>query len=211
MNATCVRRMIGWRIAMMAVLVAPSIAIRAAERAKPDLSKVPGVVIDHSPASSGLYIGSPSIVILHNGDYLASHDLFGPKSNEHVSATTKIFRSADRGKTWSHLADIQGAFWSSLFEHKGDVYLIGPHHHHGSVLIRRSTDGGSTWTDPKDKNTGLLLDGEYHCAPMPVIEHAGRLWRAMENAGGGSEWGKRYRAMMLSVPVDKDLLKADNW
>jgi hypothetical protein len=46
---------------------------------------------------------------------------------------------------------------------------------------------------------------------MPVIEHAGRLWRAMENADGGSEWGKRYRAMMLSVPVDKDLLKADNW
>src|SRR5262249_1845623 len=154
---------------------------------------------------------APSILILGNGDYLASHDLFGPKSNEHVSATTKIFRSADHGKTWSHLADIRGAFWSSLFEHKGDVYLIGPHHHHGSVLIRKSTDAGKTWTDPKDKNTGLLLDGEYHCAPMPVIVNAGRLWRAMENAGGGTEWGKRYRAMMLSIPVEKDLLKADNW
>src|SRR5512138_3152415 len=42
--------------------------------------RVPGVVIDHRPASSGLYIGSPSLVVLTNGDYLASHDLFGPKS-----------------------------------------------------------------------------------------------------------------------------------
>jgi len=95
-----------------------SIAVRAANGDGGDFSKVPGVVIDHSPASSGLYIGSPSILILGNGDYLASHDVFGPKSNEHVSATTKIFRSADRGKTWSHLADIHGAFWSTLFEQR---------------------------------------------------------------------------------------------
>ena len=34
----------------------------------------PGTVIHHSPAASGLYIGSPSICILPNGDYLATHD-----------------------------------------------------------------------------------------------------------------------------------------
>src|SRR2546427_8804887 len=113
MSGAVVMRGIGWRISIMAAWLAPIIA--NAGEPKPDFSKVPGVVIDHSPASSGLYIGSPSILILSNGDYLASHDLFGPKSNEHISATTKIFRSADRGKTWSHLADIQGAFWSSLF------------------------------------------------------------------------------------------------
>ena len=58
---------------------------------------VPGVVIDHSPAASGLYIGSPGLAVLPNGDYLASHDLFGPKSREHECPTTRVFRSADRG------------------------------------------------------------------------------------------------------------------
>ena len=43
-----------------------------------DTSKVPGVVIDHSPKSSGKYIGSPSIAILPNGDYLEWRALPGP-------------------------------------------------------------------------------------------------------------------------------------
>jgi hypothetical protein len=60
-------------------------------------SRVPGVVIDHSPAKSGIYIGSPSIAILPSGDYVASHDLFGPKSTGHTRAMTRVFRSADRG------------------------------------------------------------------------------------------------------------------
>src|SRR5690606_24787661 len=39
----------------------------------------------------------------------------------------------------------------------------------------------------------------------------GRLWRGMEDAAAGTEWGKRYRAMMMSVPIDADLLDASNW
>ncbi len=42
--------------------------------------QVPGVVIDHSPARTGQYIGSPSIAILPDGSYVASHDLFGAGS-----------------------------------------------------------------------------------------------------------------------------------
>ena len=38
-----------------------------------DHSRVPGVVIDYSPASSGKCIGCPAIAILPNGDYVASH------------------------------------------------------------------------------------------------------------------------------------------
>ncbi|MBN2296116.1 MAG: hypothetical protein JXM70_27040, partial [Pirellulales bacterium] len=72
--------------------------------------------------------------------------------------------------------------------------------------------GGQTWTDPKDADSGLLTgSGEYHTAPMPVIIHDGHLWRSFEDAGGGKKWGIRYRAMMLSAPVDADLLKRESW
>lgn len=203
------------RISAFALSVALSAVsvLAAGEKPAPkaDFSKVPGTVIAHSPAASRIYIGSPSIAVLGNGDYLATHDLFGPSSTEHTSAVTRVFRSTDRGKSWAHLTDIQGAFWSTVFEHQGNVYLMGTTSHHGNAVIRRSTDGGKTWTTPRDRAFGLLREGQFHCAPVPVVLHGGRLWRGMEDAAGGKEWGKRYRAMMLSAPADADLLDADRW
>ncbi|RMF92068.1 MAG: exo-alpha-sialidase [Planctomycetota bacterium] len=174
-----------------------------------DLSRVPGVIIDHQPATSRLYIGSPSIAILEDGTYVASHDLFGPGEG---AQCTLVFRSTDRGRTWERIARIPNQFWSTLFTHRGALYLIGPAGSYGPVVIRRSTDGGSTWTEPRDKKTGLLDDSaRYHCAPVPVVEHAGRLWRGIEDAMAGGGWGAHFRALMMSVPVDADLLDADNW
>lgn len=173
---------------------------------------VSGIVINHSPASSGIYIGSPSLAVLTNGDYVASHDEFGPRSSEHSRAVSHVFQSHDRGAHWKRISTIDGAFWSTLFIHRGALYLIGPDKHHGNVLIRRSWDGGVTWTSPTNSTTGLLrADGQYHCAPMPVIEYAGRLWRAMEWRNPPIAWGINYRAGMLSVPADADLLQAANW
>jgi len=173
---------------------------------------VPGVVIDYSPASSGLYIGSPSLAVLTNGDYVASHDFFGPKSGEHESAQSRVFRSEDRGATWILAATIQGQFWSKLFVHRSALYFLGTDRHHGNAIIRRSTDGGATWTSPRSSRSGLLReDGQYHCAPMPVLEHNGRLWRAMERRDPPNGWGITYRAGVLSVPVEADLLDANQW
>jgi len=173
---------------------------------------VPGTVVTYSPASSMQYIGSPSLAVLPNGDYVASHDFFGPNSSEFVQAVSRVFRSADKGKTWKQVGEISGAFWSSLFVHKGALYLLGPDRHHGTVLIRRSDDGGATWTKPTGAGNGLLLQGMFHCAPMPVVEYNGRLWRPMETAHGPIlQWGKRYGAMVMSAPVDADLLNAKSW
>lgn len=89
---------------------------------------------------------------------------------------------------------------------------MGTWKHHGNFIIRRSLDGGITWSEPTDSKNGLLLEGEYHTAPMPVIIHNGRLWRAMENARANTTaWGKRYSAMVISAPVNSDLLDAENW
>jgi hypothetical protein len=188
-----------------------SSAISSERPATADNSRVPGVVIDHSAASSGIYIGSPSIAILPSGEYVASHDQFGPKSSEHRRAITRVFRSADKGETWRHLSDINGQFWSTLFVHRGALYILGTLGHYRHVVIRRSSDGGRSWSEPKDGNTGLLLEGRYHCAPVPVVIHQGRIWRAVEDTTEPRRWGLPFRAMMMSASADGELLRAESW
>jgi hypothetical protein len=169
----------------------------------------PGVVIDRSPDPARIYIGSPGLAVLPGGDYAASHDFFGPGT---TNGQTAVFGSTDRGRTWQRLATLDGQWWSSLFVHGGALYLMGTSKEYGNAVIRRSTDGGRTWTRPEDGDSGLLLsDGRYHCAPVPVVVHAGRIWRAMEDARGPGGWGSHFRAFVLSAPADADLLKADNW
>lgn len=172
---------------------------------------VPGVVINHIPASEGRYVGSPGLAVLPDGDYVASHDEFGPKSGQRTGAMTRIFRSTDKGKSWRKIADIENAFWSTLFMHRDALYLLGTTYEYGDLVIRRSTDGGATWTVPEGEHSGLLRDGEYHTAPVPVIEHKGRLWRGVEPAPGPAGWGVRFQAAVMSAPVEADLLKASNW
>jgi sulfatase modifying factor 1 len=174
-----------------------------------DDSLVPGVVIDHSPAGSGMYLGSPSIAVLPNGFYIVSHDFFGPATNEDQTA---IFRSKDAGKTWEKLTDFYGQYWSTIFTHEGALYIMGTSTHNGDIVIRWSTDGGLTWTTPKDRDTGLLAtQGRFHCAPVPVVVHNGRIWRGMEEIyPPEGPWGS-FRTFVISAPVDADLLKADSW
>src|SRR5262249_44998120 len=69
----------------------------------PDPSRAPGTVIAPRPAASETYIGSPSLAVLADGTYLASHDLFGPGSTKDRTA---VYASVDRGKTWARRADI---------------------------------------------------------------------------------------------------------
>ncbi|HOH42833.1 MAG TPA: sialidase family protein [Candidatus Hydrogenedentes bacterium] len=178
-----------------------------------DVAAPPGIVISHSPQSTGKYIGSPSITVLPSGHYLAAHDYFGPESNEHVCATAVVFRSEDRGESWTRLAEMQCLFWPKLFTHRGAVYLLAVEKHHGAIVIRRSDDEGAHWTEPLDAHSGRLTPSEeqYHTAPGPVIEYKGRLWRAFEDAMGGIRWGERYQALMMSAPVDADLLNASSW
>jgi hypothetical protein len=181
---------------------------------RPDHAKVPGVVIAHSPKSSRVFLGSAGIVVLPDGAYLAKHDEFGPGSTEKTSAVTRVYRSTNRGRTWAQLSRIDGLFWASLFVHRGSIYLLGTTagHRHGYAVIRRSADGGRTWTEPKDERSGRLFpDISYHTAPVPVVVHQGRIWRAMEDEKGGTSWGVMFRAFMMSVPEDADLLVAANW
>lgn len=175
-------------------------------------SGVPGVIVDHSPAISGIYLGSPGIVILPNGDYLAKSDEFGPGSTMEEEGVTRIYRSRDRGMSWSREEDIPGLFWASIFKLRDATYLMGTTCRYGNLVILRSIDAGHTWTKPQDRRTGMLFsEGYYHCAPVPVVVHNGRIWRAMEDAMGSGGWGHRFRTFMMSARIDTDLLDAENW
>jgi hypothetical protein len=169
----------------------------------------PGVVIDFSPARDKQYIGSPSIAILPDGSYAAAHDFFSPGNQ---GDRTLVFRSTDRGLSWQRSADLKGQWWSGLFAHRGKLYLMGTSQAYGKCVIRRSDDGGTTWTEPKDGKSGVILaEGKYHTSSMPVVVHGGRLWRAMEDGDGPGGWGSHFRAFVMSAPEDADLLDAANW
>ena len=161
------------------------------------------------PARGRTYVGSPSIVVLPDGTYVASNDLFGAGCS---GDTTWIHASTDRGQSWQRIAVLVGQWWSTLFVHRGTLHLMGTTREYGSAVIRRSDDGGRTWTTPDHAHRGLLRDdGRYHCSPQPLVIHDGRVWRAMEDLHGGHAWGHHFRAFMMSAPLEADLLRADSW
>ncbi len=175
-------------------------------------NKVPGVVVDYIPASTETYLGSPSICILPNGDYVASHEFFGPASTEWESALTVISKSSDKGKSWKKISEINGQFWANIFVHNNALYIMGTWNHDGNFIIRRSTDGGVSWSNPVDSKTGLLLEGAYHTAPMPMVIHNDRIWRAIEHPiKFDTSMDTHLCPMVISAPVNADLLNAANW
>ncbi len=178
-------------------------------------------VVHFSPACTGIYLGSPSIVRTPNGDLLVSMDMFGPGAPRSEGTkqynTALIFRSCDDGDTWRYVTCVQNTFWASLFVHRGKVYYLGCSEAYGSIVIRRSDDNGTTWTEPDDEHSGLLFKAgpgntgpNFHCAPMPVVEHEGRLYRAFENCTP-REWPSGFRSLVISAEADIDLLKSSSW
>ena len=182
-------------------------------------------IVVHSP-DPGIYLGSPSLARAPDGALVISHDFFGPNSPEDARGQwyrTQIFQCSDEaggvgeGAHWERIAQVDGAFWSGLFVHRGALYLFGTSARYGDIVIRRSVDGGRNWTVPREDKSGLLFRGgpgreppNYHTAPVPVLVHGGRIWRAFEDNTTG-HWPTGFRALVLSAEEDADLLCADSW
>jgi hypothetical protein len=172
-------------------------------------------VVSHSPASTGIYLSSPSIVILPDGRYCATCDEFGPRSTERSSGVTRVFVSGDRGRTWEALPKVQPAFWSTLFVHHKALYLIGSTNsgETSRLFIRESSDWGHTWSNPTGPDNGLLRPD------VPVQTNAGniticdgRLWfGSVFDLLGPRGWGTSFRFFVMSAPLKADLLKDSSW
>jgi hypothetical protein len=195
-----------------------SLRIRRLEASDPDDDgtlplKPLQTVIDHCPVSTGLYIGSPTMCILPNGDYVATHDLFGPAGNEYANPTHVIFRSSDKGVTWQEISRVGEWFWGRIFVLNGVLYGIGNQYGtNDNMLIRKSTDGGYTWTKPTDSKNGVLFTGLCEMQTNDVLIHNGRIWKAfMTVSTSPSTWPQKYCATVMSAPVYADLLNADSW
>ena len=174
--------------------------------------EVPGTVIKHSPASTNTYLASPSIAILPNGDYIVSHDYHGSGAG---LARTDVYKSTDQGQTWALSSLLFSQYWSNLFVHENDLYILGTRGGYNDLVIRKSTNGGATWTTPSNSSNGILKEtipsAAYHTAPVPVVVANGRIWRAFEDTGADGDWPEHFRAGMMSAPVDADLLDASSW
>jgi len=188
---------------MRILLTTAAIVLAAATFASAE--KVPGVVIDHQNASTREYIGSPSILIAPNGNYIATHDFFGPGSTSTTSAETRVFVSEDRGASWHQTASFHDQFWSNLFIDNGHIYLMGTSAEYGHIVIRTTPDNGQTWSAAHF----LTDDSGYHTAPVPVVFHNGFIYRAFEHHPVGP-WGS-FQAFMMWAPVNSDLTKPSSW
>jgi hypothetical protein len=180
-----------------------------------DFSKVPGVVVSHSPASSRIYLSSPSIVILPDGRYYATCDEFGPGSSERTSGVTRVFISGDRGRMWEALHKVQPAFWSTLFVHHKALYLIGSTNSgdNSRLFIRKSPDWGQTWSNPTGPEDGLLRpDVPVQTNAGSITVSDGRLWfGSVFDLLGLHGWGTSFRFFVMSAPLKADLLRDASW
>lgn len=184
---------------------------------------VPGTVIHYSPRTSGNYLGSPAIVILPNGDYLASHDNFGPGSTEATLGQTFLYRSANRGTNWTLLGqmnemvaglpDDDGQFWNHFFQLNGELYGIGSSCGSGGFLIlRRATNNGAQWShaDPAPGYSGHLFPGTNWGAGHMLVIHEGRIWLPVQRGRGTGIFGDSYAAA-ISARTNSDLLLPASW
>ena len=165
------------------------------------LANVPGVVVDYRTNASRTYFFSdPEIVVLPNGDYVASHALAGSLSNSGVSGTTSVFRSSDKGATWSSLGDLPNMLRGSLFVSGSALYLIGANKDTSgnNTQIRKSLDNGTTWTTPSGTTSGLFSSVGGPGTPTNPVVYDGRIWCG-------------FTTSVYSAPVGSDLLNQANW
>ena len=153
------------------------------------------------------HINNVCITILPDGNYLSL--CTGSEGNSRLA----FFISRDKGVTWEKYGAynqdkslIYNMF--TLFVHRGTLYLMGLGDKHMNIYLVKSDDNGMTWTEPTDKDHGLLFEGDCSTASTAIVVSGGRIWKACERYAPTDD---NKRPFVMSAPEDSDLLKASNW
>lgn len=177
-------------------------------------------VVKYQPELSRTYLGSPCVVRLPDGALVVTHDYYGkgcPRNHQADESLTSVYRSEDNGDTWVNITHVMNAYWNHLFVLDGSLYMMGCSQQYGNLVIRRSDDGGFTWTHPVDEKTGILFRGgdyweppNYLSTAVPAYIHNGRIYKAYEDLDP-LPFGPGFQALVISAPIDSDLLDGSNW
>ena len=146
----------------------------------------------------------PQILIRPDGSLLACVEHSGHYGTKIGSY---VYRSTDRGESWTQLATLYSPASATLFEVQGTPCLLGSESSHRSApaVLRRSVDGGLTWKDaemlggPKIRGAG---------AGAPVVQGA-RLWQVFARVYQ-SDQGFTQSLAVASAPID-DGLESSGW
>lgn len=160
---------------------------------------------------------NPRLVILPDGTFVAAVDhgvgCFVPAPR---TPAVSVFRSTDRGQTWVVTASLSSPFSASMFAVGDDLYLLGAAErtqrtYVGGLVIKQSKDGGRTWSEARDRTTGQLADQLSHSLWPEAVICGGRVWRPQEVRSHREDNVLESDLVVMSAPVDADLLNADSW
>lgn len=157
---------------------------------------------------SGKFLGSPSLVRANDDSLIAGMDYFKLQGAQNI---VTLFKSYDNGASWTHLCDLHPFYWSSIFSHNDELYMIGLSTEYGDLRIIKSADCGETWSDPVTLFCGsnlMCITGGMHRAPMQVVKHNGRLYTSCEYGKWG---GTTHYPGIISIDENADLMVAENW
>ena len=167
-------------------------------------------VVAYSDPTSGWFIGNPSLVILPNGWYVASHDKWQWEPTAFES--TSIYVSKDRGNTWQYTSRLNGQICSDLFLVNNVLYTMGINRSWreglNAITICKSTDNGASWTNP----VSLTPAGGYWGTPATsTIIFQNRLWKAGEYSDTADVFPLPNQTFIMNADVSSNLLSPASW
>lgn len=162
-------------------------------------------VVYESPDPARIFCYTPGIARLESGRLVATLDLGGPglKKGDPMG---RILTSDDGGQTWTHRADFP-FFHARPFAAGRSIYVLGQAR---DLMIIRSLDGGTTWSQTAKLSTGQ----SWHQSACNVHYANGCVYLVMERrvTGDIKGWGVGEMApVLMRGKLDSDLTQTANW
>lgn len=188
------------------------------------------VVVNQSPESGRIFCTSPAITVTPEGNLLVSSgframqgdpiDLEGCYHFQNGRGQTQsrmacIYRSTDKGATWSYMKGLP-MFFVRPFVAGESLYVIGTlfdgaDAKQNFVGITRSDDDGRTWTAP----VPISEKNDWHQAPSNVWFANGCVYLVMEGTDSGKHlpcWPvAALQPVLMRARLDVDLTQSENW